>query len=179
MARIIHAPRAFRPLKLIVTLTVYDFENTVHEVYLPVPLSPDSIDVRTILVKGRIKIEFPDTNEPSFIAAAPGRIHPLYPEVLGKNKVKSTMLEDGVEVQCICPFPGYKIQCNEIDLETIETSTHTIEKGQLAFIFGDSYTLNGKYYSSFEMFAVQSKDVILKASKLCHLVTFRAIPEGV
>ena len=177
MARIIHAPHAFLPLKLIVTLTIYDFEGTVHEVYLPVPISPDKIDVRTILVKGRIKIEFPDTDEPSFIATAPGRIHPLNPEVLGKNKVKSTMLEDGVEIQCVCPFPNYKIVCNEIDLETVEASTHTIEKGQLAFIFGDSYTVNGKYYSSFEMFAVQSNDVNVKASKSCHIVTFKAVPK--
>lgn len=177
MARVIKAPNVFPLLHLLVSEAVHDLAGSVHLVELPQPMSADWIPVRTILTQGSVRFEFPGTDSPSFDVSAPGGVTPFVPQLLGKTVIKTTMLTDNVVVQCIAPQPGYKIEYRELDI--VSGTLETVEKGVMMFIFGDSYLVNGKNYSSFEMFAVQYNDVTINALSACHLVIFTAVPKGV
>ena len=173
MARVIKAPNVFFLLHLLVSEMVYDTVGFVHEVEFLQPISADWIPVRSILTRGRVQFEFPGTDSPIFNTIAPGAVSPFVPEFLGKTRIKSTMLTDNVEVQCVAPQPGYKLLYKEVDLE--QGAVLDIEKGVLVFIFGDNYTVKGRSYSSFEMFAVQYNDVTINALSPCHIIIFNSV----
>lgn len=177
MARVIKAPNVFLSLHLLVSEAVHDLAGSVHLVEFPQPISADWIPVRTILTHGSVRFEFPGTDSPGFDASAPGGVTPFVPQLLGKTVIQSTMLTDNVTVQCVTPQPGYRIEYRELDIAN--GALETVEKGSMLFIFGDSYLVNGKSYSSFEMFAVQYNDVTINALSACHLVIFTAVPKGV
>lgn len=173
MARVIKAPNVFPLLHLLVSEAVHDLAGSVHEVEFLQPISADWIPVRSILTKGSMRVEFPGTDLPSGESSAPGPVQPFGPRFHGHTRIKSTMLTDNVEVQCVAPQPGYKILFRELDLE--QGAVLDIEKGVLVFIFGDNYTVKGRSYSSFEMFAVQYNDVTINALSPCHLVIFNSV----
>lgn len=173
MARTVKAPNVFSLLHLLVSETVYDTEGFVHEVELPQPISADWISVRSILTKGRVQFEFPGTDSPIFNTIAPGAVSPFVPEFIGKTRIKSTMLTDTVEVQCVAPQPGYKLLYEEVDLAL--GAVTVVNKGVLMFIFGDNYSINNKIYSSFEMFAVQYNNVTINALSPCHIIIFNSV----
>ena len=177
MARVIKAPNVFPLLNLLVSESVHDFAGSVHEVTLPQPVSSEWIGTRTIMTRGSARFEFPGTNVPAVEVDAPGAVLPGALIVTGKTQVKMTMLTDNVEVQCVAPQPGYKIQVREIDLEL--GAVLDIEKGVMMFIFGNNYFVNDNKYSSFEMFAVQYNDVTINALSPCHVVIFNSVPKGV
>ena len=153
------------------------FSGSVHEVELAQPISADWINVRTILTRGSVRYEFPGTDEPGSDISAPSGISPFSTVLLGKLKIKSTTLTDNVEAQCVAPQPGYQLQHRELDIE--QGGVLAVEKGVMMFIFGDSYQVNDKSYSSFEMFAVQYNNVNITALSPCHLVIFNSVPKEV
>jgi len=130
-----------------------------------------------MLTRGSVQFEFPGTDLPSGNADAPGppgaSVTPFVPALLGKTRIKTTTLTDNVEVQCITPWPGYKLSHEEVNLE--QGTVTVINKGVMVFIFGDNYSINNKRYSSFEMFAVQYNDVTIDALSPCYIVIFSSM----
>ena len=177
MARTIKAPNVFPLLHLLVSEAVHDLAGSEYQAELLLPLSTDNIPVRNILTRGTVRIEFPGTDEVSKEVSAPGPVMPFIPKFQGKTRLKMTMLTDNVEIQCVAPQPGYRMEYRELDMVT--NAWETVAKGVMMFIFGDSYSVNGNTYSSFEMFAVQYNDVTVNALSPCHMVLFTAVPKGV
>ena len=177
MARTVRAPNVFPLLHLVVSETSYSPVGTEYEVKLAQPYGPDSIPIRSMLTRGSVQFDFPGTDLPSGNATTPRplgeAVTPFVTALLGKTRIKTTTLTDNVEVQCVTPWPGYKLSHEEVNLE--QGAVTVINKGVMVFIFGDNYSINNKRYSSFEMFAVQYNDVTIDALSPCYIVIFSSM----
>lgn len=171
MSRYFKVPAEFPALHLQVFTQVYEFAGETNNVTLSTPQT-DNPNIKTILVKGSIQLSYPDTDTPTQIVRATGRVWPT-DEAIGKTKVSSVMLENDVEVMCVQPYDTYKITYNTHYLAPGESVT--VQAGVLVFVFGTDYTVNAGAHSSFQIFALQNSDATIAATSDTKVVVFKAI----
>ena len=174
MAFFIKSPARFDTLNMLVLTSVYENIGDGNDTLLRKPLATNDYPIKSILTKGSCLMEFPDTDTPGILTTAPGPIFPTNPVLLGKKRFKMTTLTDGVESQCVQPYPGYRIIVQS-DNDNVAGEQLEIEKGVLVFVFGDNYTVNNDTYSDFQIFAIQNNNIIVNLINDARIVIFKSI----
>lgn len=174
MTRYVNIPAKFDQLNLQIQATLYSQagDSNLVEISESMPLI-QSLDAKTVLTRGTIRMEFPDTDTPG-IEQTPrfARVWPVE-ESVAKKKVNSIALEDNTEFQCVQPYVGYKIEYTDHNLSINETLTVT--PGVMLYVFGDSYDINGNSYSGFQILAIQNNSVIITAISTCRVISFKSV----
>jgi hypothetical protein len=176
MTKYINVPKKFEKLNLQIQTTRYSQagDSVLIELDRYTPLN-QNINIKTLLTRGSIRLEFPDSDTPARETTPRfAKVFPIESSV-GKTKIKSIALEDNTEFQCIQPYPKYKIVYTDHNLSTNETLT--INPGVILYVFGDSYDINGNSYSGFGLFAIENNIVIITATDTCRVVSFESVPE--
>lgn len=175
MAHLVSKPVVFGALNLQVITTVWEYAGDVQVTVLKGPLGSHDPHIKTVLVKGSVRVEYPDTDAPDVIESAPNcRIFPS-PNAIGKKMFRHTTLEDNTQSQCVQPLIGYRI-ITEKDVALVAGDTLAITKGVVVFVFGDSYTINGDVQEGFHAFAVQNNDIVVNANATCRTIVFKSVP---
>lgn len=168
-------PARFDALNLQVLASVWEYKGDVQVTGFREPLGGDEPFMKSLLTKGSCRMEYPGTDYPDVITAAPNS--PIFPaqNAVGKQLFRMTTLEDNMEVQCIQPFLGYRVTTVS-DGNLDAGGTMPIAKGVLVLVFGDDYTINGDAQAGFHMFAVQNNDIVVGANLTCRVIVFKSIP---
>jgi len=175
MAHLVSKPVVFEALHLRVATTVWEYAGDVQVTALKGPLGSDDPHIKTVLIKGSVRVEYPGTDAPDVTESAPNcRIFPS-PNAVGKVMFRHITLEDNTQSQCVQPLTGYRI-ITEKDVTLNAGDTLAIAKGVMVFVFGDSYTINGDVQEGFHTFAVQNNDIVVNANATCRGIVFKSIP---
>jgi hypothetical protein len=161
----------FKTLKIRLIDQTFEFAGDNNSVEIGIAATTD-IPIKSMLTKGSIQFEMPDTNVTT-ITKSPGAIFPG-PNALSQKKFKITALEDDTHIHCVQPlYSEEKIVYTESDLNA--GSSLNVSKGQLVFVFGDSYKILDNNYSTFRIFAVQNTDALIQAISDCKVIAFKSI----
>lgn len=175
MAYLVSKPSEFTALHLRVVTSIWEYKGDVQVVGFRAPLGGDDPFIKSIISKGSCRMEYPGTEYPDVIGAAPNcDIFPA-PNSRGKQLFRMTILEDNTEVQCIQPQLGYRVITDK-DVNLDAGNTLAVAKGVMVLVFGDDYTINGDAQEGFHMFAVQNNDVVVAANSTCRIIVFESIP---
>ena len=173
MARLFKNRQEHPKLNFDSVISVFEYANEPNETTLNAPMTLENNRIKTMLVKGGIRMSFPDTNEPPVETSEIGRVFPG-PPALGKSKFSTIGLVDDTQFVCIQPHLNYAISYVTQDLG--DGGALALPVGYLAYVFGSAYTVNDTLCTSDMVFAVESNQGVLRAQGNCRVVMFTAWP---
>lgn len=172
MARFFKEPQAFPDLHLTLSTTVFEFVGDGNTAEFSMPVTATDNPIRTMLIKGTMQIEFPDTNEPTVVTSEKGQTFPGVASI-GKKKFITKALEDDTQLGCAQPEAGYKIAMVSQDFGA--GGALSVPIGYVAYVFGVAYTVNDIPCSADMVFAARTTSAVVKAEGPCRVVMFTAI----
>jgi len=174
MTQLVALPARFDTLNLQVVTTLWEHAGEVQVTGFKGPLGSDDPFMKTILTKGSCLMEYPGTELPDIVTAAPNA--PIFPSsaAVGVQLFRMTTLEDNIQIQCVQPYMGYRVTTDK-DVRINAGDAMSIPKGVMVFVFGDSYTVNGDAQAGFQMFAVQNNDIVVVANSNCRVIVYKSI----
>lgn len=171
MARLFKSPQKYPNLNFDTVISVFEFANEPNDTTLNAPMTLENNRIKTMLLKGGIRMSFPDTEEQPVETSEIGRVFPG-PPALGKTKFSTVGLVDDTQFVCVQPYPNYTIYYTCQDLTA--GGEATLQKGYLAYVFGTEYSVNNTPYTSTRAFAVENNQSTLKTKSHCRIVMFKA-----
>lgn len=173
MARFFKEPQPFPDIHLTLVTTVFEFVGDGNTAEFSIPVTATANPTKTVLMKGTMQIEFPDTEEPTLVTSEKGRTFPGA-VAIGKRKFTTRALEDDTQLGCVQPDKGYKI--NMVSQDFGANGALAVPIGYVAFVFGTEYTMNDIPCSTDMVFAVRTTSAVVRASAPCRVVMFNAVP---
>ena len=173
MARLFKEPQQYPKLNFNSVISVFENANEPNETTLNAPMTPENNRIKTMLIKGGIRMSFPDTDEQPVETSEIGRVFPG-PPALGKSKFSTVGLVDDTQFVCVQPHPNYTVSYITQDLGA--GGALTLPVGYLVYVFGVAYTVNDIPCTSDMVFAVENNQGILRAQGNCRVVMFTAHP---
>lgn len=171
MARLFKDPQKYPKLNFDSVISVFENANEPNETTLSAPMTLENNRIKTMLVKGGIRMSFPNTDEQPVETSEIGRVFPG-PPALGKTKFSTIGLVDDTQFVCIQPYPNYTVSYVSQDLGA--GGALALPVGYLAYVFGSAYTVNDIPCTSDMVFAVENNQGVLRAQGNCRVVMFTA-----
>jgi hypothetical protein len=171
MARVNKLSQNYPKLNLKSVISVFEYADEPSETTLSAPMTLENNRIKTMLVKGGIRMSFPDTDEQPVQTSEIGRVFPG-PPALGKTKFSTVGLVDDTQFVCVQPYPNYTVSYVPTDLTTGDELELPI--GCLTYVFGSAYTVNDTPCTSDMVFAVENNQGVLRAQGNCRVVMFTA-----
>ena len=168
-------PKDYGSLKMLATMTL--FENAGDSLRYAYDL-PDAVPVinsnnyhdRHTVFTGSFTGSLPGLNRTE------GSIGYVWPEDgvdynPGSEGFYIEAIEDNTQLHCVHPYPGNTLDVKKVEL--LPGDSHTISKGTLSLIFGDSFTVNGNASTDNPKILVcQNNDAVIVTATDCKIVKF-------
>jgi hypothetical protein len=158
--------------KIILTSTAFD--NTGDSVIAKV--NADSLTLsdytrRHVIFKGSFTMTFPGTSE----ASETSPVGTMWPTRSTYQLLSSTFIvtadSPGSTYYCVIPANAAdQLTINEVALTPGQN--HVVQKGVVAFVFGNSYTVNGSVNSANGVFACENNSATVHATSACTVLEF-------
>lgn len=171
MARLFKNRQEYPKLNFDTVISVLEYANEPSNTTLNEPMTLENNRIKTMLIKGGVRVSFPDTDEPPVETSEIGRVFPG-PAPLGKTKFSTVGLVDDTQFVCVQPHLNYMMSYVTQDLG--DGGALALPVGYLAYVFGSAYTVNDTPCTSDMIFAVESNQGILRAQGTCRVVMFTA-----
>jgi len=171
MARLFKDQQKYPKLNFDTAISVFEYANEPSVVTFNAPMTLENNRIKTMLIKGGIRMSFPDTDDSPVETSEIGRVFPG-PAALGKSKLSTIGLVDDTQFVCIQPHQNYTISYVTQDLGA--GGSLALPVGYLAYVFGSAYTVNDIPCASDMVFEVENNQGVLRAQGDCRVVMFTA-----
>jgi len=119
---------------------------------------------RHVVTKGSFRVAFSDSSDADEVTSVGG----VFPQVDKEGKLFTVTALEDMEYYCVVPDGK-----NNLVYETFQVAkAHTVPQGKLAFVFGESYTVNEKLRQGVSVLACVNSAVSIQADKTCTVVEF-------